>query len=219
MGISYINPYPGEEDSSNGGTAPDQSFPGTGEEDYIKEEPNIDIYLTEIKDYIEVKLDINTHGNKITEYEIWSSRDNQDYDRIKIIPIDQYNEDDSVFVFKDFSYSKKGEIFYKVYAVNSGERYKPFIRSLMIEGDVSDPEFIDVSALSEMFEIKVDIPNDRRLSHVEVYHHSSENEEELLRENSSLIYKGLSSNIFYTFKEFEKDYYHKFWAISVTKTN
>lgn len=218
MGISYINPYPGENSDDSTNNDPGQNFPGTGEDDYIREEPSINIYLKELNDHIEVKLDVDSYGNKITEYEIWSSYDNQDYNRIKIIPIDRYNENNSVFVFKDFSYNKKGEIFYKVYAVNSGERYKPFIRSTMIEGDVADPEFINVSALSEMFEIKVDIPDDRRLSHVEIYHHSSELENNLSEENSSLIYSGLSANIFYAFKEYEKDYYHKFWAKSITKT-
>jgi len=211
MGISYMNPYPG---GNNSGVV---NPPGDHDGDIIKE-PEINLILKEINDYVEVSFYVLKNKNIITEYEVWSSYDNIDYKLLRIIPIVNYNKNKTYFTIKDRSYDRKTTIYYKIYAVNKGQRYTPAINFIKLENEVPDPDYISIEPMTEMFNIKYGLPDDRRLSHVEVYQHAALLKEDLNFDNARLIYKGKDSNILYTIRDNEKDYFHQFWVKSITRT-
>lgn len=208
MSISYINPYPGG--GNIGIKPPDQ-------DENILKQPEIIMSLKEINDYVEIAFNVLKKGNAITQYEIWSSYDNSDYKLLRIIPVDKYNRNRTSFTIKDRSYDRKTTIYYKIYALNNGLRYDPAMSFIKLKNEVPDPKYIVIEPMTEMFNIQYEVPDDRRLSHIEVYHNSALLKDDLSFDNANLIYKGKDSNILYVIKDNERDHYHQFWVKSITR--
>lgn len=178
--------------------------------------PPTDLILVESGDKVEVCFTPPIDKTIINSYEVWSSVGGEtDYGLIASIDPDVIGETVTVL---DDTYMKKDTIYYKVFALSNGVKSPPLEGNITVSGNAADPSNLSIIPQPSSFIIQYNIPDDRRISHIEIYKDANEISGSLSESNSSLIYSGNSNT--YTYKIPLSDYekFHKFWVKSITRS-
>ena len=113
---------------------------------------------------------------------------------------------------------RNGTVNYKVCAVNHEVRSDALTGSISITGNVADPTGLKVDADIDSFVIQYKLPQDNRLSHVEIWTDKHVSSGSLSEANAKLVYSGNAESFIYRIPEADYDLYHQFWVKSITRT-
>jgi hypothetical protein len=105
-----------------------------------------------------------------------------------------------------------------VFSVSKGKRSIGVEASQAVANGVPDPTGMAVIPSVEHFIIEYSMPDDRRLSHIEIYKDANDDDSLLSEGNATLVYSGLNENFVYKIPESDLDKFHQFWIFSITRS-
>lgn len=150
-------------------------------------------------------------------YEVWSSYDNADFALVGVLNASDVVIDTPVTLFDD-SNNRKGLIYYRVYCVKAGVKSIALASSITTTNNAPEVTNLVIIPYEDFLEISYDIPNDLRISHVEVKLHAHTSSGSLSEGSATLIYSGNRSSVTYTIPPSEKAYYFRAWVSTITRT-
>lgn len=177
------------------------------------------VSLAEVGANVEVTFDLPAKRENISKYEIWRAYGEDGvFKLVGIMEDDEIEADAATATFVDEDLDRIGLIKYKVYSVNNGIRSKAVAGEITTVNEVGDPTNLQVVATSDYYDIRFDLPRDKRLKEIVVKVDMGEDEEALSEENAVEIYRGLSDNLTYVIPEPDMDKFHQFYVTAVTRT-
>jgi hypothetical protein len=118
----------------------------------------------------------------------------------------------------DDSNNRKGTIYYRVYAVKAGVKSTALASSIVAVNNAPEVTGLVVVPYEDFLDISYDIPDDLRVTHVEVKLHAHASSASLSEANATLIYSGNRDHVVYTIPPSEKSYYFRVWVSTITRT-
>ena len=172
------------------------------------------LVLTEYASYVEVAF---TGDATNDYYEIYVSEVSAtgDFDMIGKIPQDQIV---ASIIFIDDTYTIKGQLWYKIYAVKHGLISTPTAGTITTTNDVGDVTGLTIITDAHHFHAQWDNPTDRRLASTKVTVQFNDTDAGWDENAGTVMYQGLRENVIYPIDPANKDKFIKVWATTVTRT-
>jgi len=120
--------------------------------------------------------------------------------------------------FTHTGYDRYTTIYYKVFATRLGVHSAALSGSYAQTVDVADVQNVVLSADTESYYVSYDIPDDNRLSHIEIKMDKHAVSGSLLEGNAVTVYTGLDNQFVYRIPAADLDLYHKFWIYAIART-
>jgi hypothetical protein len=174
------------------------------------------LVLTETGNNVEVKFNQSTTSD-VDDYEIWRSESVDGvlgYELISLIKTDEILATMSVI---DNLYSKKGAIYYKIYAVKRGKRSLPLSGTITTTSNALNVANLAINETLDGFLITYDIADDSKISNIEIKVHTHNNFASLSEGSAVTCYTGINDTYYYRIPESDLDKFHQFWVYTNTK--
>jgi len=172
---------------------------------------------TEVDDYVVIEITGSTTSDTDT-LEIWASQEAFDSGFNLIGKIDKASLADYMVIYDD-SYTRKSQIWYRGYAIKTGKYSTVTNSNLTPSNDVSGVTNMHVVSEDDKIFIEYDLPNDRRLEEIEIWHDASLTLGGLSYGSSKKCYSGgIRDNYVYEIVSTELNHYHQFWVNTITRT-
>ncbi|MGD9697602.1 hypothetical protein [Acinetobacter sp.] len=172
------------------------------------------LVLSQISDSIQVQFDASA-TTSIDEYEVWASvGDQSSYGLVGVIPKDDML---TTMAILDDTFERVTTIYYRVYAIKSGNRSSALSGSITATGMVTDVSGLKVDNFLNFYFIQYSKPQDRRLDHIEIKMHKNAVQGSLSEASATLIYSGLADSYLYKIPEVDEGLYHQFWVYTITR--
>ena len=182
-------------------------------------EPVANIVPIEVGANVDVSFELPSEREGINKYEIWRAYGEEGtYKLVGVMEDESIDADAVTATFTDEELDRIGLIKYKVYAVKNGIRSEAVAGEITTVDGVGDPTNLQVVATSDYYDIRFDLPRDKRLKEIVVKVDMGEDEEALSEEDAVEIYRGLSDNLTYVIPELDMDKFHQFYVTAVTRT-
>lgn len=170
--------------------------------------------VTTLEELVSVSIGASPSEN-IDRYELWSNANDETFRLIKSIPSEDF---DAIMTVLDDTIEVPGNIEYRAYAVRSGLYSEPATQTHVFELVQFDVSNMSVVPEVHSFQIEYDLPTERFLDSVEIYHHADASLGNLLRSSASKVYEGKRDSFTYDIDPSNMDDYHQFWVECVAKT-
>ena len=182
-------------------------------------EPVANVVPIEVGANVDVSFDLPSEREGINKYEIWRAYGEEGiYKLVGVMEDESIDADAATATFTDEELDRIGLIKYKVYAVKNGIRSEAVSGEVTTVNKVGEPANLQVVATSDYYDIRFDLPRDKRLKEIVVKVDKSHEEDILSEENAIEIYRGLSDNLTYVIPEADMDKFHQFYVYAITKT-
>ena len=158
-------------------------------------------------------------ADTVDYYEAWSSVTATD-DHVLIGKVLASDITGSTVSLLDDGYETSSTtIYYRVLAVNKGQRSNVLSGSLSVSNTAADPTNMNVVPLTGAYYVQYDIPNDPKLANVTVKKYAAATAALADNESSAtVIYTGDNNSYMFTVPSGDSTKYHKFWVTSNTRT-
>ena len=161
-----------------------------------------------------VEIGFTKNADNVEYYDIFSSIGNES--NFALIGRLTHSDYTTTLVVNDTTYDRKTTIYYRVVAVNHGERSVVRTGNIVLSENVSDVTNLRIQRGVGIFHLTWENPEDPRLSDVNIYV-DYETTSGALSKPASPVYSGKVENFDYEVADAYLDYYHQFWVEPVTR--